>query len=259
MTYDKHECDLMCERLAAYMEGDLSPAEQAVAEEHLDDCAPCAEVLAQLRAIASQAATMPALEPSRDLWSGIESRIATPVTLLDGSPAAVKRAPRRQWQFAIAAAALIAASAGTTYLIVARHSGSATPVVTVAKQPPVLHNDSASTPAPGITATPRVTPAPVPPPNVQLASHKKDMSAARVYDQEISLLDSMVRTRRESLDPRTVAIIEQNLKIIDKAIIESRAALARDPKSPLLSNQLDNVLGSKVELLRTVAFLPTQS
>jgi len=240
----------MCERLAAYMEGDLSPDEQAAAEEHLADCAPCSEVLAELRAIASQAATMPALEPSRDLWSGIESRIATPVTKFGGSPAAVKRAPRRQWQYAIAAAALIAASAGTTYLILARHGGA---VVTVAKQPTVLHNDSASTPAP------RVTPAPVPPPNVQLASRKKDMSAAPVYDREIALLDSMVRTRRESLDPKTVKIIEQNLKIIDKAIIESRAALAKDPKSPLLSNQLDNVLGSKVELLRTVAFLPTQS
>lgn len=253
MTYDKHECDLMCERLAAYMEGDLSPAEQAAAEEHLADCTPCAEVLAELRAIASQAATMPALEPSRDLWSGIESRIATPVTQFGGSPAAVKRAPRRQWQFAIAAAALIAASAGTTYLIAARHSGSATPVVTVAQQAPVPHNDSTT------TVTPRVAPAPVPPPNFTYATHKKDMSAAPVYDREISLLDSMVRTRRESLDPKTVKIIEQNLKIIDKAITESRAALARDPKSPLLSNQLDNVLGSKVELLRTVAFLPTQS
>ena len=76
---------------------------------------------------------------------------------------------------------------------------------------------------------------------------------------EITLLDSLVRTRREPLDPKTVAMIEQNLKIIDKAIAESRAALAKDPKSPMLSNQLDNVLGSKVELLRTVAFLPTQS
>ena len=147
MTYDKHECYLMCERLAAYMECDLSPAEQAAAEEHLGDCAPCAEALAELRAIASQAATMPALEPSRDLWSGIESRIATPVTQFGGSPAAVKRAPRRQWQFAIAAAALIAASAGATYVIVARHGGPASPVVTVAGQAPVLHNDSASTPA----------------------------------------------------------------------------------------------------------------
>ena len=101
--------------------------------------------------------------------------------------------------------------------------------------------------------------APVSSSNVSLASRKKNVSATRVYDREIAMLDSVVHTRRGSLDPKTVQIIEQNLRIIDSAIAESRAALARDPKSPLLTNRLDNVLGSKVELLRTVAFLPTQS
>ena len=255
MTYDKHDCDLMCERLAAYLEGELAPDERAAAERHLAECASCAEVLVELRAIAAEAATMPLLAPSRDLWAGIESRISTPVTLLTGAPAAVRRAPRRQWQFALAAAALIAATAGTTYLVAAHRGGAAAPVITVATQPPVQRTESTTTPAP------RVTPTPVPPSNISQVSSRprKDLSAARVYDHEISLLDSLVHTRRESLDPKTVAIIEKNLEIIDKAIIESRAALAKDPKSPLLSNQLDNVLGSKVELLRTVAFLPTQS
>ncbi len=259
MTYDKHECDMMCERLAAYLEGDLAPAEQAAAELHLAECAACAEVLAELRPIASEAATMPLLTPSRDLWSGIESRISTPVTLLGSSSAPVPRAPRRQWQFAIAAAALLAASAGTTYLIATHHGGAGVPVVNVAQQTPAPRGDSIKAPAPTVAATPRATPAPLPPSTVFLARSKKDLSAARVYDHEISLLDSLVRTRRDSLDPKTVAVIERNLKIIDKAIIESRAALAKDPRSPLLSGQLDNVLGSKVELLRTVAFLPTQS
>jgi Putative zinc-finger len=255
MTYDKHDCDQMCERLAAYLEGELAPDERAAAERHLAECESCAAVLAELRAIAAEAATMPLLAPSRDLWAGIESRISTPVTLLAGAPAVVRRASRRQWQFALAAAALIAATAGTTYLVAAHRGGAAAPVITVATQPPPQHTESTITPAP------QITPAPVSPSNIsQVASHpKRDVSAARVYDHEISLLDSLVHTRRESLDPKTVAIIEKNLRIIDKAIIESRAALAKDPKSPLLSNQLDNVLGSKVELLRTVAFLPTQS
>ena len=246
MTYDKHDCDLMCERLAAYLEGELAPDEKATAERHLAECASCSEVLAELRAIASEAATMPLLAPTRDLWAGIESRISTPVTLLGGAPAAVRRAPRRQWQFALAAAALIAATAGTTYLVATR-SGETAPAITVAARAPQQ-------------AAPQATPAQAPPSNVALVPRaKKEMSAARVYDLEISLLDSVVHTRRESLDPKTVAIIEKNLKIIDKAITESRAALAKDPKSPLLSNQLDNVLGSKIELLRTVAFLPSQS
>jgi hypothetical protein len=259
MTYDKHDCDLMCERLASYLEGELAPDEKAEAERHLAECASCAEVLAELRAIAAEAATMPLLAPTRDLWAGIESRISTPVTLLGSAPTAKRRTPRRQWQFALAAAALIAATAGTTYVIATNRGGTAAPAINVAARAPQAAQ-STTTPAPSSATAPRVTPAQVSPSNVSQVFHaKKDVSAARVYDLEISLLDSVVHTRRKSLDPKTVAIIEKNLKIIDKAITESRAALAKDPKSPLLSNQLDNVLGSKVELLRTVAFLPTQS
>ena len=81
MTYDKHDCDLMCERLAAYIEGDLAPDEQARAEQHLSECETCAEALVELRAIAGEAAQLPLLSPSRDLWAGIEARISTPVTL----------------------------------------------------------------------------------------------------------------------------------------------------------------------------------
>ena len=236
MTYDKHDCDLMCERLAAYLEGDLTPADQATAERHLAECAICAEVLAELRGIAAEAATLPLLAPSRDLWSEIEARISTPLVSLGSAPTAVRRAPRRPLHFAMAAAALIAVSAGTTYLVVTRPNPASTPLVNVAQQ------------------------LAVPPATASLVSRsKREISAARVYDNEIMMLDSVVHTRRGSLDPKTVAIIEQNLKIINKAIIESRAALAKDPRSPLLSNQLDNVLGSKVELLRTIAFLPTQS
>ena len=252
MTYDKNECDLMCERLAAYIEGDLTPEERAHADQHLGECETCAEALVELRAIAGEAAQLPLLTPSRDLWAGIEARISTPITLLDRSPASVRRVPQRRWQYAIAAAALIAVGAGATYLFAVRPGATTSPVLNVATQAPARSQDSLTPPQ----ASP-VAPATTTASNVSL--RKKEMSATRVYDHEISLLDSLVHTRRESLDPKTVKIIEQNLKIIDKAIAESRAALAKDPKSPLLTNQLDNVLGSKVELLRTVAFLPTRS
>jgi hypothetical protein len=252
MTYDKHDCDLMCERLAAYIEGDLAPDERARAEQHLGECETCAEALVELRAIAGEAAQLPLLTPSHDLWAGIEARISTPITLLGSAPARVRRAPQRQWQYAIAAAALIAVGAGATYLLAVRPGVTTSPVASVATHAPTRGPDSLNTPSVAPVAPGAATVSPV-------TLHKKEMSATRVYDHEITLLDSLVRTRRESLDPKTVKIIEQNLKIIDKAIAESRAALAKDPRSPLLTNQLDNVLGSKVELLRTVAFLPTRS
>jgi anti-sigma-K factor RskA len=253
MTYDKHDCDLMCERLAAYMEGDLSPAEREQAERHLAECATCAEALVELRAIVGEAAQLPLLTPPRDLWAGIEARISTPVTRLEGARASVRRAPRRHWQLAMAASALIAVSAGATYLITTRAVATGPQPVTVAATATAPRVDTQAATAPA------TAPAPTPPPLVKVATNPKNVSVTRVYDREIALLDTVVRTRRESLDPKTVAIIEQNLKIIDRAIAESRAALAKDPGSPLLTNRLDNVLGSKVELLRTVAFLPTQS
>ena len=89
MTYDKHDCDQMCERLAAYIEGDLTPDEQARAEQHLSECETCAEALVELRAIAGEAAQLPLLSPSRDLWAGIEARISTPVTHLGEAPTKV--------------------------------------------------------------------------------------------------------------------------------------------------------------------------
>jgi len=122
MTYDKHECDLMCERLAAYLEGDLAPEDRTAADAHLASCAACRAVLAELRTIAAQAAALPPLNPSRDLWAGIESRIGTRVTPL-GAPLA-RRATRRPWPLAIAAAALIALTAGTTYLLTTRQGAT---------------------------------------------------------------------------------------------------------------------------------------
>ena len=256
MTYDKHECDLMCERLTAYLEGDLAPEDRTAADAHLASCAACRAVLAELRTIAAQAAALPPLNPSRDLWAGIESRIGTRVTPL-GAPLA-RRATRRPWPLAIAAAALIALTAGTTYLLTTRQGATPIGTVAVVTPPPVQRRDSTDTTSRAIPQ--RVAPVSAPPSGVSLVSHtKKDVNAARVYDREISLLDSLVRTRRNELDPKTVQVIEKNLSIIDSAIAESRAALARDPRSPLLNNRLDNVLGSKVELLRTIAFLPSQS
>jgi hypothetical protein len=84
-------------------------------------------------------------------------------------------------------------------------------------------------------------------------------SSDAVYGKEIEMLLGVVSQRRAQLDPSTIAIIEKNLQIIDKAIAQSRAALAKDPASMLLSGQLTRALDKKVELLRTAALLPSNT
>ena len=49
--------------------------------------------------------------------------------------------------------------------------------------------------------------------------------------------------------------IERNLRIIDKAIDDSRRALQNDPRSRFLSTQLDRALENKLEIMRRIALL----
>ena len=81
------------------------------------------------------------------------------------------------------------------------------------------------------------------------------VNASDVYEQEIAALRTIVNERFAELDPSTVTILKRNLSIIDKAIDDSRAALAKDPNSRMLSTSLDRALETKLALMRRLALL----
>jgi len=60
----------------------LTSAERAACEMHMAGCAECAVLVADLRTIVQDAGELPVRTPSRDLWTGIESRIEAPVVSL---------------------------------------------------------------------------------------------------------------------------------------------------------------------------------
>ena len=76
-----------------------------------------------------------------------------------------------------------------------------------------------------------------------------------VYEREITALRTIVNERFTELDSATVAVLKRNLDIIDKAIDESRQALALDPSSRALSSSLERAVESKLALMRRVALL----
>jgi hypothetical protein len=76
-----------------------------------------------------------------------------------------------------------------------------------------------------------------------------------VYDKEINTLSRIVRRQRGELDASTVAVIEKNLRAVDAAIAQIRAALKQDPGNSLLGGQASRALEMKVELLRRAAML----
>jgi hypothetical protein len=76
-----------------------------------------------------------------------------------------------------------------------------------------------------------------------------------VYDKEIKVLQRIVRRQKADLDTSTVAEIDRNLRTLDSAISQIRAALQRDPQSSLLDGQSSRALEMKVELLRRAAMM----
>ena len=294
-VYMPLDCDGFAAALADYLEGDAPDAVRAAVEAHADDCAECGALLADLQAIPVQAAALPALTPSRDLWSGIAERIDARVLPLERPAARTIVPARRSWaRPAVAAAALVVATAGITYVATraryeeipaataslparstARESvTSPRQQVAVVTPPPSQSGGSGTTMGqPGAQRTVEQAPAAVAPsvrsPSsaaqlVRRETRRGDadsvMSATEpLYDREILKLRTIVKSRRSMLDPKTVAVLEQSIAVIDSAIAQSRSALAKDPASGFLANQLNHSLEKKVELLRTAAMLPART
>lgn len=276
MTNSNMTCEALDDALPDYLEGTLDESMRASVEMHLRECVRCAGLVRDLENIRKEAAALPDLVPSKDLWAGIEARIAAPVIPLAARPERQKRYVPA-WM-GIAAAALVVSTAGITYTLTSRSlSGRQTRPEAIATRttgrtptpldtglPTQSANAVATAPEPAesggvpVRAASQSQRAAIPASLVSQPQNGASPSEA-VYGKEIEMLQRIVSQRKTQLDSSTVAIIEKNLQIIDAAIAQSRAALARDPASRLLSGQLTHALDKKVELLRTVAMLPAST
>jgi hypothetical protein len=289
-VYMPLDCDGFATALADYLEGDAPDAVRAAVEAHAEECGSCGPLLADLQGIRRDAASLPVLVPSRDLWSGIAERIDARVLPL-GRPARQTIVPvRRTWaRPAVAAAALVIATAGITHWVTKQTTRVTPPMVAMTPTPAAVTPESvpapqrvstidtppssggssgsayeqtgaqrSGTPVTVATATPRPGAGSATRSSAQLVENAMD-HAQPVYDREITKLRTIMKSRRAQLDPKTIAVLEQSIAVIDSAIAQSRAALARDPASGFLAEQLNHSLEKKVELLRTAAMLPART
>jgi putative zinc finger protein len=260
-------CEAFAAELADYLERDLTEPARAALESHAARCGDCGAVLADVRKLRDDAAHLPVLSPSRELWEGIASRIDAPVIPIGTRVPAVARPSRVRalpWiPLSAAAAALIMVTAGLTYYgtMVLMKSGAGPQVASTGGTPaaPV----ASTSPAPQVAESNDSTRIPGQAPSSAIAIPVRvvntRLSAEQTYDLEITRLKVVVDRRRSQLDPATVVIVEKNLKIIDDAIAQCRAALVKDPASRFLIEALNTALDDKVELLRTVATLPSRT
>jgi hypothetical protein len=172
--------------------------------------------------------------PSRDLWPGVSGRLRSEASdRLRSSGASASQASRSTFTFtlsqlAVAASLLIAVASGVTYLATNRAvltgGGQAQQVI-----------QAYSDPAGTATQSGRIVPA---------------NFADAQFNAAVSDLERILRDERGRLDPRTVLILERNLKAIDAAINEARMALDQDPANQFLNSHLADARRRKLDLLR---------
>jgi hypothetical protein len=161
--------------------------------------------------------------PTRDLWAGISTRIESqPVTT---SRRVVFTLP----QLALAATLLIAVASGLTWIVA---------------HPPAAPNSNG----------PVIQAYGAPEEETQGKIVQANFADAQ-FNAAVTDLETILREERGRLDPRTVLIIERNLKAIDAAINEARMALNDDPANPYLNSHLADARRRKLDLLRTATTL----
>ena len=161
--------------------------------------------------------------PDRDLWPGISSQLHAPQ---------IRRRTQIALslpQIAMAASLLMAVASGVTWL-------ASRPQLPAASQQPVVLAES----EPGG--------------RIQGDVQNANFADAQ-FNAAVSDLEEVLRAERDRLDPRTVLVIERNLRTIDEAIREARLALDGDPANTYLNSHLADARRRKIDLLRRATSL----
>lgn len=193
-----------------YLDGGLTPADATQLEAHCAECESCRALLTDLRRVLARAQALEDRAPREDLWPGVA--------------AAIGAAPRGRRQVSFSLPQLLAAGVALMLL-----SGGA---VAVWLRPPV----QAPMPA-------ALLPGEAP---VSEASARE----GRGYDAAIRKLERQLALGRGRLDSVTIAVVEQKLALIDRAIFEADRALATDSSDTYLRRHLARTRQQKLDLLR---------
>ena len=216
-------CDIYHDLLGDYVDGaraSTRPGDERLAafERHLPACADCQALVADFTSIRRTASMLEEHVPPPRLWTKIAASIE-------------EERRRRWWQRPLADAFpgwLPIAVAVSVAIVIAGFTWFA-----------------------WNTAPPEV---------VQQASAPAEtlpVAAEAHYDEAIAGLQRLAESQDGSLDPGTRAVLKENLAVLDRAISESRAALADEPANTLAQESLLDALDTKVALLQDTVALAT--
>lgn len=216
------ECKNGDPRLQDFVDGLLGPDDERRVRLHLAVCGRCRREERELRRLLTRVAELPReIAPPRDLWSGVAERLVArrPAAADRGAPArpahrgAARGGRARRWLLQ-AAAALAFTVLGALLAQLAGPAREAPDIAGPTAAPPSGRVMAASDTAPGFD---------------EIESE---------YLRAKEALWLLVSSRQDELSPVTLEIVRRNLIIVDDAIRDLRAALAKDPGNRQLESSL---------------------
>ena len=207
-----------------YVDGALPEPVRLECEAHLSTCASCRALTTDLQTIRQATRALEPHVPSPQVWYRLAAAI-------DAQPRGLSSVWLGSWQRAVAGATTCAVLiAGLSWLggrlapIAREHDRVASVALTTGDTLPI---DAA-----------------------EFSAIEQQYTAA------IAGLEDITRDQRAALDMETADVLTANLKVIDGAIGESRAALDQDPDSSVAQDTLFDALRDKLALLQdTVAII----
>ena len=230
-------CNEAQRNLNDFLDGELPESTRSGLHEHLGACDVCREHERQLRGLLRRAADLDReIQPPSDLWPGILDGIeATKVVragfggpkegIVGPAPARLRPTAKQWGLLATAALLLVTLSSAITAVLVGG-------------------------------ATDQSSEALVEEPSATAVAWREFEAAETEYLRVTEELLAALEARRDRLAPNTVQIVEENLRRIDEAIAEARAALERDPANAGLTNRLTDIYRKRVTFLQEINRLP---
>jgi hypothetical protein len=225
--------DRYTDLISDYLDGTLDPGTHRQVERHLAGCTECAALLSDFERVVGRARVLVEEDtlPSEDLWPGIEARLRRAANAPLPVPVRITAVPERRSlkprisftipQLAAACLALVVLSAAGAFYV-----GRGSRKAETASIAPQLPAPAAAT-----------------------------MVESQDAIKDVERLRELLASRRNDLNPATVAALETSLRTIDSAIRQAQLALAADPKNPYLRDHLDDTMRRKVDLMRRATML----
>ena len=223
------------------LDAPLPPADAAALAAHLETCAACRDLEADLALVRDAAGALDRPVVPAAMWTRLSTQLEREGLIAPASANAAAAPPRQTtWRGYVLMAVAASLLAGVGAMLLWQVSQQATPAMPTASAP--------RQGAPGNVRDPRAVEA------IEIELR----IAAEHYEKAITALEGLAAEDRARIDPAVAQVVERNLLLIDTAIADSRKALQGQPGSLVAQASLFDAYRQKVALLQDLIAMASE-